>query len=223
MIRPAIVARRIGNERQPIAIVDGFHPEPSALHKIAASRAFVQAERHYPGVRAALPDDYMFAIQPVMATVLREVFACHGGLALLDASFSMVTTPPAALSIAQRLPHVDAVQPERIALVHFLTDGDGTAFFRHRSTSFETITEARAARYYQRLNEELRQFGSPAPSYIRESGPLFERIALVAARFNRAVIYRSALLHSGAISPDALLTDDQTQGRLTVTAFLETT
>jgi hypothetical protein len=36
------------------------------------------------------------------------------------------------------------------------------------------------------------------------------------------VIYRSALLHSGAIAPDAVLDSNPATGRLTVTAFLST-
>ncbi|MEE2917018.1 MAG: DUF6445 family protein, partial [Pseudomonadota bacterium] len=62
--------------------------------------------------------------------------------------------------------------------------------------------------------------GDPPPAYIADSTPLFERTALVAAQPNRAVIYRSSLLHSGAIAPGAALGDDPARGRLTVTAFL---
>ena len=62
--------------------------------------------------------------------------------------------------------------------------------------------------------------GDPPSAYIADSTPLFERTALVAAQPNRAVIYRSSLLHSGAIAPGAALGDDPARGRLTVTAFL---
>ena len=34
MIRPAVTARRIGTEAQPIAIIDGFHPDPDALREL---------------------------------------------------------------------------------------------------------------------------------------------------------------------------------------------
>lgn len=222
MIRPEIVARRIGAEQQPVVIVDGFHPDPDALRDAAVATPFAAARHHYPGVRAALPGDYFQRVQPVLTTVLREVFGHANAIDLIDASFSIVTTPPADLTLQQRLPHVDAAEAGRIALVHYLAldDGDGTAFYRHRATGFETINAARASIFYPHLDTELRNGAMPPAAYLNDDTPLFERTAGVDARYNRAVIYRSALLHSGAIGPDAPLDPDPARGRLTVTAFL---
>ncbi|MDF2385633.1 hypothetical protein JMG10_29475 [Nostoc ellipsosporum NOK] len=219
MTRPDIVARRIGSEGQPIAIVDGFHPDPDSLRAAALAAKFEPGRHHYPGIRAPLPADYFALVRPALAPVLREVLGAGSGVQLLDASFSVVTMPPGELGIEQRLPHVDAVQPGRIALVHYLSEGEGTAFFRHRATGFETIDAARSPAYLARLNAELRS-DPPAAAYPFGDTALFERIAHVEARYNRAVIYRSALLHSGAISPGAVLDADPATGRLTVTAFL---
>lgn len=221
MTRPEIVARRIGQERQPVVTVDGFHPDPDALRAAAAAAAFAPALRHYPGIRAALPADYFAAVRGVLAPVLREVFGQAAGVDLLDASFSIVIAPPATLEVAQRLPHVDALEPGRIALVHYLAPdgGDGTAFYRHRATGYETIDAARSPHYLATLEAEL-PITPPPAAYMHDSTPLFERIAGVEARFNRALIYRSALLHSGAIRPGATLDPDPATGRLTVTAFL---
>jgi hypothetical protein len=221
MTGPDIAARRIGQERQPIAIIDDFHPDPAALRAHAASATFTPGLNHYPGIRAALPADYFAAVRPALAATLAGVFGHPGGIGLIDASFSIVTTPPERLETAQRLPHVDAIEPGRIALVHYLNpdEQDGTAFFRHRATGYETIDAARSPAYVERLNAELRGGGAPA-GYIAGSTPLFERIAAVEARYNRAVVYRSALLHSGTIAADRVLSDDPLRGRLTVTAFL---
>ncbi|MEP9359609.1 DUF6445 family protein [Sphingomonas sp. KR3-1] len=219
MIRPDISARRIGAEGQPIAIVDGFHPDPDALRAAALAAAFAPGRHHYPGIRAPLPGDYFAQVRAGLVPVLRNVFGHGSGVELLDASFSIVTTPPEALAVEQRLPHVDAVQPGRIALVHYLSPGDGTAFFRHRATGFETIDAGRSAAYLAALNAELRA-DPPAAAYPFGDTRLFERIAQVDAGYNRAVIYRSALLHSGAIAQDAALASDPATGRLTVTAFL---
>lgn len=221
MIRPDIVARQIGSERQPIVIVDGFHPAPDTLRASAQSAAFEPARQLYPGIRAPLPSGYFARIRPALAPVLRDVFGHRNGSELTDASFSIVTVPPAALDLRQRMPHVDTVTPDRVALVHYLSleDGDGTAFYRHRATGFETINEARSAPYRTALAADLRETGEPA-GYINGDTELFERIAQVEARYNRAVIYRSASLHSGAIARDARLDPDPATGRLTVTAFL---
>lgn len=210
-------------EEQPIVVIDGFHPDPDALRTFAGTAAFAAAHRHYPGVRAALPSDYFTRVGPALATAMRDVFGHADGVTLLDASFSIVSTPPADLTIAQRLPHVDAVQPGRIALIHYLSrdDGDGTAFFRHRTTGFETIDAARSETYLAQLNAEL-GVNAPPPAYVADNTPLFERIAHVPATYNRALLYRSAILHSGAIRPDAPLDPDPLTGRLTVTAFLST-
>jgi len=221
MTGPDIVARRIGQERQAIAIIDDFHPDPAALRTHAASATFTPGLNHYPGVRAPLPAGYFEAVRPALTATLAGVFGHPGGIGLIDASFSIVTTPPERLATAQRLPHVDAIEPGRIALVHYLNpeDHDGTAFFRHRSTGFETLDAARSPAYVERLNAELRAGGAP-DGYIAGSTPLFERTAAVEARYNRAVVYRSALLHSGMIATGRVLSDDPLRGRLTVTAFL---
>lgn len=221
MIQPEIVARRIGAERQPVVTIDGFHPDPGALRAVAAVAAFGPARHHYPGVRAALPADYFAGVRPALGPVLREVFGATA-TDLLDASFSVVTAPPATLSLVQRLPHVDGTEAGRLALVHYLSpdDGDGTMFYRHRATGFETITPARAVAYHAALDAELARDGPPPAAYIAGDTASFERIAAVSARYNRAVVYRSALLHSGAIAADAVLSADPLVGRLTVTAFL---
>lgn len=222
MTVPEIVARRIGNEQQPIAVIDGFHPDPAALRAAACAASFEPALRSYPGIRADLPGDYFRAIGPILTSVLRAVFATTGKARVLDASFSIVTTAPEALSHEQRIPHVDAVEPGRFALVHYLSPGasDGTAFFRHRASGHETIDLQRAAEYLRCLDAESRANGAGPAAYIDGDTWQFEQISKVEARYNRAVIYRGALLHSGSIAPDAGLSADPANGRLTVTAFI---
>lgn len=219
--RPEIAARRIGREGEPLVTVDGFAPDPDALRAAAAATVFGPAGHHYPGVRAAVPADYVAGVRPVLATVLREVFGFGEAMRVLDAGFSIVTTPPGELTTEQRLPHVDATAADRIALIHYLSPegGDGTAFYRHRATGFETVTDARAPAYYAALTREVAAAPPPA-AYLNGDTPLFERIAKGEARYNRALIYRSRLLHSGAIAPDAALSPDPLAGRLTVTLFL---
>lgn len=218
---PEIVARRIGREGEPLVTIDDLVPDPATLRTAAAAAAWRPGGRHYPGIRAAVTPDYVASIQPVLATVLREAFGCGAAMRVLDAGFSIVTTPPAELTLEQRLPHVDATAADRIALIHYLSpeDSDGTAFYRHRTTGFETVTEDRVSTYYAALNRQV-VAAPPPPSYLNDDTPLFERIAVGEARYNRALIYRSRLLHSGAIAPDAALSPDPLAGRLTVTLFL---
>lgn len=212
----------IGSEGQPLVILDDFAPDPDALRHFATAMDFAPARNHYPGVRAALPEAYLATQLPLIAEAVATPFGRQGPLHVVDASFSIVSTPPGELTIPQRLPHVDAFTGDRIALVHYLSpgDGDGTAFFRHRATGFETVTEARRDLFFRHLDTEMRHGGVPAPGYVLGDTPLFETIRTEPARYNRALLYRSWNLHSGAISPDAALSAAPADGRLTITAFL---
>lgn len=216
-----VSVRRIGRERQPVAIIDDFAADPDALRTAAAAAAFKPAGRHYPGVSAPLPRGYFAPHAALFSQVLRDLFDMPDGARVLDASFSIVIVTPESLAVAQRIPHVDALEPGRIAMVHYLgvDDPDGTAFYRHRSTGYESLDEVRSADYLPRLNTELRT-GAPGPGYIAGDSPLFEHIDTVPARYNRAILYRSAMLHSGAITRGRSLPADPLSGRLTVTAFL---
>ncbi len=212
----------IGDEAQPLVLLDDFAADPDALRAFAATAAFAAARNHYPGFRAALPESYLAEQLPVIAAAAAEAFGRSGPVEVIDASFSIVSTPAHLLSIPQRLPHCDAFTADRIALVHYLSpgDGDGTAFYRHRATGFETVTEARRELFFRHLDTELRHGGPPEPGYLIGDTPLFECVRQVPGRYNRALLYPSWNLHSGAISPDAMLSADPKHGRLTVTAFL---
>lgn len=213
---------RIGAEAQPLVILDDFAAEPDALRDAAAGASFTPALNYYPGIRAELPAAYVAAQLPLIATAVAGAFGRSGPVTLIDASFSIVTTPAEALAVPQRLPHVDAFAADRIALVHYLSPagGDGTAFYRHRATGFETVDEARRDLFFRHLDTEIRHRGPPPPGYVNGDTDLFECVRTVEARYNRALLYRSWNLHSGAISADAPLLADPQEGRLTVTAFL---
>jgi len=212
----------VGREGQPLVTLDDFAPDPDALRTAAIGSQFGPAAHYYPGVRATLPADYMVGRMPLIAAAIDAAFGLHGKVALIDASFSIVTRPPGLLSVQQRLPHCDAFARRRIAFIQYLSPdgGDGTAFYRHRSTGFETVDEARRPIFFGQLDAELRLGGLPPSAYVAGDTPLFEQIALAEARYNRALLYPSYLLHSGAIAPDAVLSADPAAGRLTITAFL---
>src|SRR3546814_571764 len=161
-----LTVETIGAEAQPLCILDDFAPRPDALRAAAAEADFESARHHYPGVRAALPGFYLESQLSIIAAAARLVFGVVGEVRLIDASFSIVATPAAALSVVQRVPHCDAFTADRIALIHYLSpdDRDGTAFFRHRATGFETVHEAR------RRSEE---HTSELQSLMRNSSAVF--------------------------------------------------
>lgn len=222
MTGPAISVATIGRESEPVVTIEDFAPDPHGLRRHASSADFAPDDLHYPGVKATVAEDYFEALQPIIATVLYDVFGFRRGASVLAATYSLVATSPHLLSVGQRMPHVDAIEPGRMAILHYLAleDGDGTGFYRHRSTGFETITPERGAAYFASLNADIAAHGPPPQAYINGDTALFERTAHIEGRFNRALIYRGRLLHSGAISVGRELPADALTGRLTIASFL---
>lgn len=166
---PEIAVMRIGQGREPLVVVDNFFPDPEILCSAARAASFVPARNAYPGLRAPLPDCYWSEDRlQLMSSAIERSFGLAGPIRLIDASFSILTTPPKDLSVAQRLPHCDAFVPNQIALVHYLLRDslDGTAFYRHRSTGFEAIIEHFRQIYTSQIDFELRHFGIPPAEYI---------------------------------------------------------
>lgn len=213
----------IGQDQQPIVVIDDFHGDFENLISCAKAAQFGPALNFYPGVRANIPDSYWSDAQVRLCKkAIAHAFNISGELIFLDTSFSIVTTDPAKLDPVQSVPHFDALCPRHIALVHYLAPDfpGGTAFFRHRSTGLQTITEQNRSAYFEALQSELERDGPPPARYVRGDTKFFEQIHEVESRFNRAVLYRGQQLHSGVIEPSARLSADPSTGRLTITAFM---
>lgn len=221
--KPEVNITHIGPQRQPIIVIDNFHRDIEYIIEYVKRSEFHPSINFYPGVRAELCDAYWSHDQVMLCQgAITQAFNISGKIELLDASFSMVTTQPEHLDPLQSLPHCDAYQPRHIALVHYLSPNfpGGTAFFRHRSTELQTVSEQNRAAYFKALQSELDRDGPPPREYVRGDTELFEQIHEVESRFNRAVLYRGQQLHSGVIDPSARLSADPSTGRLTVTAFM---
>ena len=223
LIAPSPTIGRIGHEGEPIVVIDGFSSNPAALVEDAASRAFTPLGPHYPGVRAPLAGKYLAERMDLLQRLLADVFGLRDGANLLECNFSLVTMPPESLGLTQRLPHFDAADPGRIAVLHYLCgpEAGGTGFYRHRSTGFETVSPSRMEDYSGMLEAELAQRGDPEPGYMRGDTALFEQTYRVEAAFNRLVIYRGWTLHAGLVPAGHPLPADPRAGRLTVNTFLQ--
>lgn len=218
---PRITVTRHGAEAQPVVVFDDF-ADAEALRDDAGFLSFASMGEHYPGVRAHVAAAMLRPMLATVAPVAADVFGLHD-LDVVDAFYSLITTPPARLAPIQRLPHFDEVSPTRLALLHYLSPDQrsGTAFYRQRSTGFESVDAARLAGYRAALQADLAQHGLPDPAYIAGDTPLFEQVARHEGRFNRAILYRSNTLHCAVIPPDMALSDDALEGRLTVNTFLD--
>lgn len=216
----------IGDERVPVVTIDSFVSDPEAVCAYARALDYAPMPgQYYPGVRAEPPEGqnpYLDITFPIVSQVLKEFFGCRNYARIFRSLFSLATTPVGELEPVQRLPHHDTVFENRFATIHYLCGPEfgGTAFFRHRSTGFETLTEDRYDEYVAKLDEEVSIHGLGAPAFITGNTPIFDHIATFDAAFNRAIVFRGNTLHSGAISSQLALPADPATGRLTVVNFI---
>lgn len=220
--RAAIRVAHQGDERQPVIVIDDLLAEPTSWRAGAAAARYGRIGPHYPGIRAPVANGDARAMRDELAGVIGETFAIDPVPPLLECFFSIVTTPPEALAPIQRLPHVDGLEPERLAILIYLSGAEqgGTAFYRQRATGFETVDSARFPAFEAALRAGVAEHGLPPAAYIAGDTPLYDRIAAYEARPNRALIYRSHALHCAAIPAGVDLPADPARGRLSVNAFL---
>lgn len=220
--------RRFGREQSPVVVIDDFTGRLDEVRQVAESLApFPAIERnYYPGLRRIIgagdgaANDIVLQLCRDAAPFVAGAFDVDR-FELIEASFSMVTTPPSQLRGAQRAPHFDSPDPNYLALLLYLRvpDGSGTAFFRQRSTGIERVTDDKLPRFVSAAEREAALLPAEA-GYIHGSDRFFEQIGKVEAVPDRLVIYQGSLLHSGIIPPDMPFSDDPTQGRLTANLFL---
>ena len=214
--------RRVGEAQNPVVVVDDFTGAVDEVVELAAAMAPFPASSgsYYPGLRQ--PIAVGDAAYNYVERLLRAAGPFIGGgfdvdtFELLEASFSMVTTAPSALDPAQRAPHFDSTDPDYLALLHYLSDTPGTAFFRQRATGIELVDDGNVDRFVataRRVNGDL-------SGYTHGSNQHYEQIGQVEGVRDRLAIYRGSMLHSGIIPPDMAFCADPRLGRLTANIFV---
>jgi hypothetical protein len=212
---------RVGSG-SPVVTLDAVNGDIDRVRGLAASLApFPPASNFYPGVRRVLDErdeeawDYAHALVEAASPYIAGAFDC-AEFDLVEASFSIVTTPATELEQRQRAPHFDGTDPDLVAMLHYLGDvpGSGTAFFRHRATGIERLTDANLAGYVFAARLEA------ATGYVQGGNEHYDELHRVDAVADRLLIYYGSLLHSGIIPPAMQLDSDPTRGRLTANFFL---
>ena len=220
--QPALV--RVGNEH-PLVVIERMTGVAPAIREAAKGLGpYPFAGNFYPGLRRIVREndgacwDYVDALLRDAAPYIAGAFDSEG-FDLLEASFSIVITAPADLAPPQRAPHFDGTDPDLIAGLHYLCDvpGSGTAFFRHRATGIEAVTDANLATYVGAARSES------TSGYVQGSNAHYDELHRVEARADRLLIYPGNLLHSGIIPPGMPLDADPLRGRLTANFFLRLT
>ncbi len=213
----------VGNERQPVLVIDSFLSESHNLIEFCARNSkFNNADAFYPGVRAPAPDIYLQAIYHYLREIIYTTFAIDDSMVKrVQADYSMVLTSPGQLKPVQCFPHYDSLISSELAAVHYLCGSEkgGTSFYRHRDTGFEYVDSKRVVTYTERLTNGINNTVFPQ-CYMNGSNQLFEQIASYDAVFNRIIIYRCTSLHSGNIAPDFSFDSNPRTGRLTINTFI---
>jgi hypothetical protein len=218
--------RHVGDQHSPVVVIDDFSGRADQIAAIAEALAPFPsiAGNYYPGLRRIItPDDgeadaYVERTCREGAQFIAGAFDVDG-FDLLEASFSMVTMQPSALSPPQRAPHFDSTDQKYLALLHYLRvpPDSGTAFYRQRSTGIERVTEDNVDAFVRTAKREA----PPADSgYIHGSDAHFEQIGAVEAVPDRLIIYQGSLLHSGIIPRHMNFSADPRVGRLTANIFV---
>ena len=219
-----IEKRTLGHDGAPLLVIDNLVADPERLVRRAARRAFGRMGEYFPGARTAAPATYGPFLESVLSPLLLEHFGIRPGRFRFPmCHYSLVATPPAELRFLQRVPHIDSVDGNGLATVHYLFHGDwgGTAFYRHRQTGFEHVDKPRWETYFRRLETESRGSDAPGPGYINGNTALFEQIAKADAVFNRMVVYRRNSLHSACVDDRHVPPPDPLDGRLSINTFID--
>jgi len=220
-MKPAL--RRFGEGAHRVVVIDDFTGNAESIREIAAAMTPFPASEggYYPGLRRYITEADE-AAHAYAVSLLEEAAPFIGGafdfdrFDWIEASFSLVTTVPGALMPPQRAPHFDSTDPNYLAVLHYLADTAGTAFYRQRQTGIEQVDENNLTRFV----DHARAAAATASGYIQGSDPHYELTGLVEGTIDRVVIYRGSLLHSGIISPGAVLSPDPRYGRLTANLFV---
>ncbi|MGX7953169.1 DUF6445 family protein [Tsuneonella sp. HG249] len=220
-----VSVRRIGREGEPIVVIDGFSGQVDELLAAGRSADYRPGGASYPGIRAWAEPGYLDLRRDLMFGAMQRVFGFTRGIRCEVSTFSLVTLPESDLAPLQRIPHYDHSSGELIAVMHYLQgpESGGTAFYRHRRTGYETITEAREPAYNAALAEDEREFGMPRARYHYGNSDRYEMLDEVEAVPDRLVLYRGRQLHSGVIPAADALSADPEKGRLTINMFLRGT
>jgi hypothetical protein len=226
VVKPQLL--HFGKSHSPVVVIDDFSGDLGPILAIAEELApYPPHTSYYPGLRHIIDVSNGTANSYVEQTCATAAQFIGGAFEvdrfnLLEASFSMVTTAPAALSPPQRAPHFDTTDQNHLALLHYLRvpAESGTAFYRQRATGIERVSKSNLDRFVRTAMTDAGRL-PPDSGYILGSNEYFEQIGAVEAVPDRMVIYQGSLLHSGIIPKEMSFSTDPREGRLTANIFVQ--
>lgn len=223
--QPRIETLPIGDEGQCLIIDDALCDPQALVEHALRHRAGFEMSGHnaFPGPELRMPEAFTAELDAWFAQHLRSGLGVRRTLRRYS-RLSMVTLQPAQLAPRQWLCHrdrMDAVPGERIVacVIYLFHDPllGGTNFFR------PSLDPERTARLvHESGNMPASEFSARwaiEPGYMTRSGPCFEKLASVPARWNRMIFYDGMQFHCSDIRDAARLRADPRAGRLTLNGF----
>jgi hypothetical protein len=216
---------RIGRGNIKVSVIDNVLHDPEGVAALGFAQSYSEDPSNlYPGIRVAMAESFSTAFRAWLTPILQRSGVLERDQIISGdtSSFSVVTAASQDLLPIQCIPHYDSTDPELFAAVIYLcsTRFSGTAFYRHRRTGYEEITDETVSNYRLALNSDMRIHGAPKQGYIDGDSVLFETVFSAELRFNRAIVYPARVLHAARIQPQFCPPKDQSEWRLTVTALL---
>ena len=211
---------RIGRRGIEVTLIDNVLHDPGGVSALGFAQTYAEDRTNfYPGFRAAMPESFSTAFRAWLTPILQRTIDCDTSF------FSVVATASKDLLPIQRIPHYDSTDPHLFAAVIYLCDSrfSGTAFYRHRRTGFEEITEENVKNYTLALNSDMQLHGAPNKEYIGGDTAMFETIFSNELKFNSAIVYPARTLHAAKIAKQFDPPKGKNDWRLTVTALLHMT
>jgi hypothetical protein len=213
--------RHVGQEQQPLLVVDDLLADPWAMIDAARAAEFYRPPHtNYPGLNANLPEAYYRTVVTALRGPMEAAFGVSASAVLkFFGFFALATTPVEAATPVQTIPHLDAPDPSQLAMVHYFCQGDfgGAGFFRHAGTGFESVDASRTDAYAKAIEAELAQ---DRRTFAGADTPGYDLIDQVEAVFNRLILYRGHVLHAGLLGQGGGAADPAS-GRLTANGFIE--
>lgn len=223
--RPDVQVLRFGSGGYCCAVDDILRfPEEWVRYAVAHRAEFVPAAAGgYPGITLATDTAGAQAMRQFFGMHLRRYFEARRLVQML-CRYSMVTLAPEELRPAQWICHQDppagdsSLSRQACVLYLFRDETFGGTSFYESTRSFAETSQLFADANAMTAAQFTARYGIRA-SYLCDSNAYFRRTATVPPRWNRAIFYSGALLHSGQITAPERLTADPATGRLTVNFF----
>ena len=205
-------------------VMDDALVDPEALVAQATRASYEAPPYPYPGVVSELPAAQAGVVSDFFGSRLR---ARLGGRRTVDhvSRFSLVCTPPGALSPMQWQCHRDRVSDDDDGWLHaasvlYLFRDErlgGTSLYRPRRPAADVDRMIADSQRLDAASFAARH--GVRPGYMAGTNDWFERVVAIPARFNRLVCYDGGLFHSADVDAPERLTDDPATGRLTLNSF----